>query len=461
MDASHHPSRVKIVGAETPVLVYFQQLMKLSFIIGLIMCSSVELLSQMDTTFKATSSGIITLEDCYKWSRDNYPEIKKLDLIHRATEFSVDNASTDNLPQVSIMGQVTYQSDVTGLPIEMPGVDPLSKDQYKIYGEVYQPLTQFGKVSTAKEKLRTQADIHKQQVEVDLYQLRDRINQVFFGALLIDEAIEQLLLTQSTLDSAIVRVNAGIENGTATLMDKNFLEVEKILLSQQIQTKEADKLLYLEMLSLLTGKMISPKEILVKPEILLTSNHEIRRPELRLFDLQKDAISLEVRNVNNDLIPNIGLFAQGGYGRPALNFLSNDFEWYYIVGLRAGWNLTKLYTHKNQKDNLLISSQQVDASKETFLLNTELSSTKQEAEIDKYRVMIDHDKEIITLREEIMNTAEVQLRNGLITTIDYVRFVNDAHLARQNLILHETQLLLAQYKLLTITGSDLKILNDE
>jgi outer membrane protein TolC len=206
------------------------------------------------------------------------------------------------------------------------------------------------------------------------------------------------------------------------------------------------------MLSSLTGKKINEESIFIEPtaSVLSTTNN---RSELQLFNLQSQSVNLLQDQLNKTLIPNIGLFAQGGYGRPALNFLSNEFDLYYIGGIKFNWNISNLYSLKNTRKSLNLMTEKISAQKETFLLNTSLTQSQQSAEITKYLILIKTDKDIIQLREEVLNTAKVQLSNGLITTIDYVKFLNDVNKAKQKQLLHETQLLLSQYNLKTTTGN--------
>ena len=395
-----------------------------------------------------------SIDECYTWSKENFPLIKQMDMIDRTTQFSLSNASQGNLPQINLNGQATYQSSVTQLPIDIPNMEipTIGKDQYKIYGEVHQSLSNFSIVKAMQKQIEINGEIEKQKVEVSLYQLKERINQIYFGVLLIHEKIEQFEIINSDLDSALTRVKAAIINGTATLTDKNLLLVEQISISQQIEESKSNQSAFLKMLSILTNRNISETTRLEKPAIQEVFT-EIKRPELQLFNLQNEMILWQEKQVHNSLIPNIGLFAQGGYGRPALNFLSNDFEFYYVGGVKINWNISNLYSQKNDKKTLRISSEKIAAQRESFLLNTSLTQSQQSAEATKIKGLIRSDKEIISLREEILTSAKVQLDNGLITTIDYVKFLNDVNKSKQTLLLHKTQLLLAQYNLKTTTGN--------
>ena len=396
----------------------------------------------------------ITLSDCYEWSRNNYPLVAQLDLLAKSTQYSLNNAAKGKLPQVNINGQATYQSEVTELALDIPNVEipTLDKDQYKVYAEVYQSLTNFSHIRSQRNQIDLNGKIEMQQVEVDLYQLQDRVNQIYFSILLMQRKGAQLAFLEEDIDSTLARLEAAIANGTSTLMDQKLLAVEKIRISQQIQENESNKLAFLVMLAQLTGKSIDAGTALVRPSSP-TGDLSLNRPELRVFDLQEQLLHVQNAQLKNRYIPEVGLFFQGGYGRPALNFLSNDFTTYYITGLKFNWNLSSLYKSKNDREKLSLQRQMVNTRKETFLLNTEMTQSQQSAEISKYTDMIAADEEAVALREEIKSIAEVQLLNGLITTIDYIKILNDANRSLQELELHETMRLQAQYNLKTTTGN--------
>src|SRR5438045_2555020 len=90
----------------------------------------------------------LTLEQCYEQSRKNYPLIKQKELIDQSKEYSIANVHSGYLHQFSLDAQDTYQYDVTLVPIDLPGlsIKPLSKDQYKIYGEVSQTILDGGTI---------------------------------------------------------------------------------------------------------------------------------------------------------------------------------------------------------------------------------------------------------------------------------------------------------------------------
>lgn len=401
-----------------------------------------------------TEINTITIEQCYEWSRANYPLVEELGIIDKTTAYNISNASKGNLPQVNINGQASYQSDVTSINIDLPGfeVPKVDKDQYKMYAEIYQPLTNFSNVKAQKDIVENSGSIDKQKVELDFYKLKDRVNQIYFGALLIDEKIEQLKITQAYIDSTLLKVEAAIKNGMAIDMDKQLLTVERITLEQKIDESKLNLSAFVSMLKALTGKNISENTELIKP-VVLEIPATINRPELELFHLQNQSMSLKQKQLKSSVLPKLGLFAQGGYGKPALNMLSSDFDAFYIGGVKLNWALSSLYTFRNTKKTLSLAQDRLMAQQNTFLLNTALTQTQQSSEITKFERLLISDNEIIEIREQVLETAKVQLTNGVITTLDFIKYLNDLNQAQQAKILHETQLLLAQHNLKITTGN--------
>jgi hypothetical protein len=62
------------------------------------------------------------------------------------------------------------------------------------------------------------------------------------------------------------------------------------------------------------------------------------------------------------------------------------------------------------------------------------------------------DLQIIALKNQVKESAKAQLDNGVITASDYLREVHAEDQARQNLTLHQLQLLNATLQYQTIAG---------
>jgi outer membrane protein TolC len=396
----------------------------------------------------AQTQNQLTIEQCYQLARSNYPLIKQKELIVQSKDFTVANVRSGFLPQVSINAQATYQSDVTSVPVSIPGftIETLSKDQYKIYGELSQTLYDGGAIKGQKGIAEANARVEDQKLEIDLYKIREQIDQLFFGVLLVDEQLKQVDLLKKDLETNISRAESAVRNGTAFKMTIDLLQAEYLKVTQRTIESQAMRQAFLDMLGYFINQKLDESTQLTKPTILSFDDQpQLTRPELTLFNFQSEMLGAQYQLGKTKTMPRVGLFLQGGYGKPALNQLKNEFDTYYLGGVRLNWSLSGFYNSKRDRQLLDINMQQVNTQKEAFVFNTNLVSTQQRQELDKLKKLIEVDNQIIELRTRIKKTAEVQQENGVITTNDYLRELNAEDQAKQNRLLHEMQLLMALY----------------
>jgi hypothetical protein len=404
---------------------------------------------------QAQTSRTLTIEECYTLAQQNYPLVRQRALIARSKEYSVENIGKGSFPQVSIAGQATHQSDVTQIPITIPGVETptISKDQYKLYGEINQPLTDLITVKQQKEVQEINATIQEQSLEVELYKLKDRVNQLFFGALLIDEQHRQNELLKKDIETGMAKVSAAISYGTELKSNLDKLKAELLKANQRSIELKASRKAYVDMLGLLINRSLDETTILQKPGTVLITD-TINRPEIKLYDYQKRSYAIQNKLISTRNMPKLGLFLQGGLGRPSpVNMLSNELSSYYIGGIRLNWTLSSFYTSSKERQLLVINQNTVDTQKETFLFNTALTLKQQNGEITKLQELVSTDDEIIALRASVKDAANVQLANGVITINDFLREINAEDQARQAKLLHEMQLLMAQYSFQNTAGN--------
>jgi len=393
--------------------------------------------------------GQLSVEDCYKKAQANYPQVKQYGLIEQSKEFNLSNANKGYLPQVSFFAKATYQSAVTKLPITLPNVtiEGLNKDQYQSVVEINQSVWDGGVIRNQKKITEASSAVDKQKLDVDMYTINDRVNQLFFGILLLDEQIKQNLLLQDELKRNYNQISAYITNGIANQADLDAVKVNQLSTAQRKVELDATRKAYKEMLSAMIGEEIKEGTSLVKPsfaeEASLSST--IKRPELQLFEAQSNLFETQKSMVDAKNLPKLGVFVQGGYGNPGLNMLKNEFSPYYVAGARLTWNFGSLYTKKNDKKLLDNSLQNVAVQKETFLFNTNLKMTQQSNEIDKIKQLMRDDDEIIRLRTNIKKASEVKVEHGTLSVTDLLRDINSEDQAKQSKVLHEIQLLISIY----------------
>jgi len=401
---------------------------------------------------KSAMTDVLTLDTCYMLARQNYPLLKQMSLLEKTKDYSLSNISKGYLPQLSINGQATYQSEVTEIAIPMANTTKLSKDQYKLYGEINQPITDAIVISQQKNFARSNSEVQEQRLEVELYYLKDRINSLFFGVLLIDAQISQTELLKKDITIGITKIEAAVLNGISLKSNLDLLNAELLTAKQKSTELSSNRTALTNMLSLFINRDIGPETKFESPVKVILSE-TINRPELKMFEAQKKNAEIQNDILVAKNIPRLNLFVQGGYGRPALNFLDNDLKSYYIGGLRLNWNLSNFYTYSKEKKIIQLNQDAVDIQKEVFLFNTNLVLKQQNAEVAKYEELIKSDLEIISLREKVKITSNNQLENGTITTNDFLTIVNSEDKSRQNLLLHQIQLLLAQYNYQTSSGN--------
>jgi outer membrane protein TolC len=402
----------------------------------------------------AQEKKVLTIEQCYRQAEAHYPLTKKRELIAQSKDYSLANISKGYLPQFGVYGQATYQSDVTKVPISIPGVaiPEVNKGQYKLYGELNQVIYDGGAIQQQRRIEIARKAIESEKLEVELYNLKDRINNLYFGILIVDEQLKQNELLKNDIQTGINTVEARIKNGTALRSNADVLKAEFLKAAQQTITLKNNKLAYLDMLGLFINAELDANTIFQKPETPILASG-INRPELKLYQAMNENFELEKKTLNANNLPKLNFFIQGGVGNPALNMFNDDFDPYYIDGIRLSWPLSGFYTQKKQKSILDINKLDTQTQQETFLFNTAHAVKQQNAEITRLQEYLAVDSDIIALRGNVKKSAVAQLQNGVITANDYVKEVNAENESIQDKIMHETQLLLAMYKQKITTGN--------
>ncbi len=396
----------------------------------------------------------LSLTTAWELGQKNYPAVKQKDLVRQTAGISVENLQKGFLPQFSISGQATYQSDVTSVPISVPGfnIEAPNKDQYKLVADVNQLIYDGGLTREQKTLQQLNAKVEDQKVEVELYKVKERINQLFLSILYLDEQLKQVELVKKDIETGIKKVEAQVQNGIAFKSNLNMLKAELLKTGQRTIEISTSRKGLVAALALFVGQELNDQVVLEQPAATLSADEQIARPELALYTEQEKLIGQQDKLIQAKNLPKASLFAQAGYGRPGLNMLKNDFAFYSIGGLRFNWSLGGLYTKKKEKEQVQVNKKIVEVQKETFLLNTNSQLKQQQAEIDKLQQLIRTDEEIIALRKTVTEAAKAQLENGVITANDFLKEVNAEDQARQTLITHKVQLLQSQINYQTILG---------
>ena len=392
-----------------------------------------------------------TLEECQLAAERNYPLIKQYGLIEKTTELTVANIQKGWLPQVSASAQATYQSDVVAFPDQMQaiyqqmGLDMkgLTKDQYRVGIDVSQTVYDGGAISSQKRIAREQGKVLTAQNEVNIYNVRKRVNEMYFALLMLDEQMKLNQDLQELLSGNERKLASMVKNGTAAESDWQNVKAERLNVVQQATDLEGHKQMIRRMLSTFCG--IEVKQLSRPPLTPPDSGGENRRPELKALDAQIGLYNAQEKALDAALMPKLGVFAQGFYGYPGLNMfedmMRHDWSLNGIVGARLTWNIGALYTRKNDKAKLQLQRDLTESNRDVFLFNNNLEQIQQNENISRYKKLMADDEEIISLRQAVRKAAESKLSHGIIDVNDLVREINAENAARVQQSMHEIEML--------------------
>ena len=394
-----------------------------------------------------------TLEECQLAAEQNYPLIQQYDLIEKTTNLTAANIQKGWWPQVSASAQATYQSDVVAFPDEFKqlyqqmGLDMkgLKKDQYRVGIDVNQTIYDGGVISSQKAIAREQGKVQSAQNEVNLYNVRKRVNEMYFALLLLDDQIRLNNDLQELLLGNEKKLASMVKNGTAAESDLQSVKAERLNVIQQKTSLESQKRMLQTMLSTFCGievKVLQKPALIADGEGLMADN---RRPELKALDAQIGLLNAQEQALNSALMPKFGVFAQGYYGYPGLNMfedmMSHDWSLNGIIGARLTWNIGALYTRKNDKAKINSQRSTVDVQRNVFLFNNNLEQIQQNENISRYKKLMADDEEIISLRSAVRKAAESKLSHGIIDVNDLVREINQENAAKVQQSMHEIEML--------------------
>lgn len=412
------------------------------------------LLSVLAVLFPAVRAQ--SLEECRQAAEHNYPIIRQYDLIARTTELTVRNIQKAWFPQISVTAQGSYQNKVTAWPENLQGMfaqmgiqlQGLSRDQYKVGIDVRQTLFDGGAIGSRREIARGEGAVQAAQTEVDLYKIGQRVHEMYFGLLLLDEQLRLNADVNALLRSNEAQLAAMLKSGTASAGDFENVKAERLSAEQQQTELLSQRQTLQRLLSLFCG---IPVDSIHRPAVPNLPSGENKRPELRLFDRRLQLTAAQEKAVDAQLLPQLGLFAQGYYGNPGLNLfedmMKRRWSWNGIAGLKLTWNLSALYTHRNEKSKLRVQRELIENARQQFLFNNQLDETQQSENVRRFRAIAQRDGEIIALRTAVRKAAESKLAHGIIDVNGLLREINKENAAKTQQAIHEIDMLKAMYDL--------------
>ena len=403
-------------------------------------------------------SAQVTLEECVKLAQDNYPLIRKYNLLEQTKDVNLSDIHKSWLPQINVYGQGTVQNETPSFPesltelISQTGtsISGLNEWQYKIGVDLSQNIWDGGASKSQRRMERAEDTERKAALDVQLYAIRQRVEDLYFGILLIEEQAEQTRAMHSLLQSNLDKLQAMLDNGTALQSDVDMVEAQCLGTAQQLTQAESTAKSYRKVLEIFTGKSITGQE-LVRPDATLPQDLLPARPELRHFEAQLQANEARNASITAGLMPRIGLFAQAYYGYPGLDYfesmMNRDLSFNLLAGVKVSWNIGAFYHKKNDRQKLRLSSDHIAVERDVFLFNTSMQTRSQLDRIDELKAVMAKDDRIVELRQNVRMAAESQLDNGVIDATALLTKLTDEKQARLNASYHEIQLLQSIYQL--------------
>ncbi len=385
----------------------------------------------------AKATEVLNLDSCQALAAQNYPLIKQYELIEKSKEFNIKNANKAYLPQVSFTGIAGYIM-----------LDIIPENEIKFIGvaQLQQILWDGGATAANKQIIAAQSEVSKAQLDVDVYELQSRINNLFFGILLLNKQLEQLHMHAEILQQNSNKVQQMNANGLAYNTALQEIAVELLKLEQQKIELQHTRWGYIQMLSLLIGKPI-PKETVFETPQSEDINTSVNRKELSLFNQQRQLILAQGKMTNVSLMPKVGLMGMSTFLAPGFQLGAQEMNSISIIGLSASWDLGGLYKHKNNKNLTEISLQQIDLQQEMFMYKLNQQTTQNNAEIEKQQAILAKDNQIVSIQQDIRKGYELQYESGVCTMLDLLTATENESQAINQQAMHEMQLLQAIYEL--------------
>jgi outer membrane protein TolC len=391
--------------------------------------------------------GQLTIESCHQMARENFPLIRQYELIEQTQEYTLSNANKSYLPQldITLIGGV-----ISGLPsFSMPGTEPSSASDFNVIAilQLNQTIWDGGMTKARKGIGTATAVVDKAALEVTLFELEKRVNNLFFGVLLLDEQLKQLQILRSTLQRNADRVKVAVENGTAFRSDVDEAMVEVINTSQKIETLRSNRDAYMQVLGAMTGHTFQKDEKLVVPTVDTDIiGLENKRPELALFQSQHDLLQAK-NDIDQALVyPKIGILGFGAFIRPGAEFGTSTLQNVLVGGISINWSLGSLYRDGNNKKLTEVSMADVALREEAFLFNSNMEQTQMRIALKKYEKLIAQDREMLALKSRIKKAYDTKYENGICTMAELLNRTNEESMARQNLVVHEIEYLMKIYE---------------
>jgi outer membrane protein TolC len=402
----------------------------------------------------STPADSISLQYCQKMAKKNYPTAKNIELQQKITDLNVSIANSGYFPQISANGKATYQSEVTHFSVPGGnGPTPVSKDQYNASLHAVEMIFNDGKVGIQKALKQAQGAKEKSSTKVKMHQIREQVNQVYYGILLSGQQKKTINLKIENLQSQLSMVQSKVKNGVLLPSQQYILEAELAKSRKDSAATSSNIEAGYEVLSELIGKKLDAAIKLKLPTIAVDYRSlQPQRPEYTEFENTQKVLKQQQKLSTTSKWPKLSAFGTGSYGRPGLNFLNNDFHYYYIVGLQLNWSLFEAVNGGRQAQALQIQQQKIAQNRKAFTrqLHAQLDQISQH--ISALQDNLKRDRKIVTVRKKIVQQSASQLKNGVVTATDYVTQLRRANQAKLSLFISRVKLSQAKTNYVTALG---------
>ncbi len=403
--------------------------------------------------FPAMAQKQINLDECLQNAMIHHPLFEQKELNAEESNVQMEQYKKDLLPQITLSGKATYQSEVISFPIDIPNLDipQLSKDQYRMDLSVNQAIYRGGLYQKQKDMEEIQKMLDQLEVDKDLYLVKNDVKELFMAIILLDEQKKVIDTYFKRINSKKEEMQAMVEEGVALESNLDRLNIEEIKAQQQLDEITIKRKALLENLELLTAMDLSGKiELLVLPPQIQEAQQQ--RLEYQLMSQSQEQIAFSKQLIDVHKYPQLFAFAQGGYGRPGFNYLSDQFSEFWMIGLQLQWNIFNWNKFNNDKKIMDIKIQIIDTQKQNFERNVEMGLNQMRSDIASWESLLQKDPEIIRLRKNVADNAAHQLNEGVITTSAYIDEMQNLSQSELEMKIHEVQLINSQLSYLNILG---------
>ncbi len=399
---------------------------------------------------------VLELSECIEKALSNHPKYRDSVYITEISRLKMQNVRTGFYPRVDMNAKAQYLSDVIDIGVKstIPGLEFPSpqNDQYNLTLDVSQVIYDGGIISSQEDLAQLSGMVDNQQLKVELYQIRERVNALFFNVLFLQQKSELIKSVAGKLLEKRKEICSAVDNGLLTQSDLYLLDAEILKLNQQFSEVSFSVSSGIQVLEMYMDTLLPGNILLSKPKLEVNYSGLVKRPEYPLFDYQLKQLSINDNLLEASKRPKVSGFGQVGYGRPGLNYMNDKFDSFYIVGARFTWNIWDWNKTNREREQIALKKNLVSSQKKTFDENLYILLSRVRKEIQKWQVMIERDLDIIELTSKVVKASESRLKNGVITTADYINDLHRQIQAKIDMELHEIRLIESKTKYMTLKG---------